>query len=186
MKMKSEIEDFLDKLDFPQLTSTITEGEITETEVQEAIGKLKLGKAPGSNGITAGFYKKFSSGITPILAKVKNAAFESGELSPIQKLAIVILLFKKGRKEDAVNYLLISLMNLDYKILAYILTARIQDCLPELIHPSQSAYMPKQFLGTNIRKIQYTIDWADTHGKGWVVLVLDFRRAFDSISHVFL
>ncbi len=38
----------------------------------------------------------------------------------------------------------------------------------------------------NIRKIQDVIDFAETNNKQWVILFLDFWKAFDSVSHLFL
>ncbi len=74
--------------------------------------------------------------------------------------------------------------NNDYKILAYILTNRLTD-LPSVIHPHQTAYMPGQFIGTNIQSVQDWIDHLD-YGNQGIVLFLDFKKAFDSISHTFL
>ncbi len=58
--------------------------------------------------------------------------------------------------------------------------------LSKVIHSSQTAYLPGQFISTNIRKIQDIIDFAQMNNKPWVILFLDFRKAFDSVSHVFL
>ena len=120
------------------------------------------------------------------MTQVFNAAFKVGNLSISQQIAIIILLYKKGQKDDPANYRLITLTNLDYKILAYVLTGRIQDVLPEVIHPSQIAYMQERFLGTNICKVQDAINWAESQNTKCVVLFLDFWKAFDSVSHIFL
>ncbi len=116
-----DIESFLSALDLPQMTVETVVGPITEEEVQVAIMKLKPGKAPGSDGLIVGFYQKFASILVPLLTKVFNKAFEIGHLSPSQCLAIIVLLFKKGLCTLPTNYRPISLTNLDYKILAYIL-----------------------------------------------------------------
>ncbi len=58
--------------------------------------------------------------------------------------------------------------------------------LLEVIHPSQTAYMQGQFLGTNIRKVQDAIKWAESQNINSVILFLDFQKAFDSVSHIFL
>ncbi len=91
---------------------------------------LKFGKAPGSDGLTANFYKQFSDLLAPILYKVFNDAFQHKTLTTTQYLAIIILLFKRGHQQMLTNYRPISLTNVDYKILAYILTAHLSDQLP--------------------------------------------------------
>ncbi len=48
------------------------------------------------------------------------------------------------------------------------------------------AYLPGKFIATNIRKIQDTVDFMHKNDKQWVILFLDFRKAFDSVLHVFL
>ncbi len=46
--------------------------------------------------------------------------------------------------------------------------------------------MPRQYIGTNIRKIQDVIDYAQANDKEYAILFLDFKKAFDSVSHIFL
>ncbi len=69
--------------------------EITENEVATVIRQLKVGKAPGSDSLTASFYKHQDL-LIPVLCKVFNDAFENKNLTISQCLAIVILLYKKG------------------------------------------------------------------------------------------
>ncbi len=75
---------------------------------------------------------------------------------------------------------------MDYKILTYVLTARLLPHLNDIIHPNQIAYMPGQFISTNIRFVQDVIDHNSQEDSDAVVLFLDFKKAFDSVSHVFL
>ncbi len=96
IKNHEEVEQFLESLDIPMLLTKIAEGEIMSEEVSLEINKLKPGKAPGSDGLTAAFYKKFAGDLAVILAMVFNAAFKSSSLSISQRIAIIILLYKKG------------------------------------------------------------------------------------------
>ncbi len=81
--------------------------------------------------------------------------------------------------------LLISLTNCNYKILAYILTMYLEELLPSVIHPNQTAYMKSHFIGTNIHSVQDVISHK-TNSNGSIVLFLDFHKAFNSVNHVFL
>ncbi len=159
---------------------------ITEDEVLKAIGKLKTSKAPGNDGIIAALYKKFAGALAPVLVGVFNEAFESMDLPSSLKVAIIILLYKKDSKDEAGNYRPISLTNVDYKILAYVLTELLIPYLNDVIHSSQTAYILRRFIGMNIHKIQDVIDFAETNNKQWVILFLDFQKAFDSALHLFL
>ncbi len=141
--LPSEMKDFLATLDLPKLEVDMSYllGPITYKEVESAIKKLCNGKSPGSNGLTAEFYKHFEELLSPVLEAVFNGIFENKSLSFSQCLAIIILLFKKGDPLSLTNYRPISLTNTDYKIIAYILTAYLSHHLPTLIHCQQTAYM---------------------------------------------
>ena len=184
-KSDQEIKAFLEKLSLPKIkqdTSAMTQP-ITSKEVEMAIKKLHPGKAPGLDGLTADFYNHFQEVICDILADVFNAIFEDKTLSWSQRVAIIILLFQKGDCCLVGNYHPISLTNTDYKILAYILTACLSDHLSDVIHANQTVYMPKQFIGTNIQSVQDFVDYCVHEKKEHLVLFLDFKKAFDSISH---
>ena len=81
-----DIQAFLDKLDIPKLKSTVEDTEVIEQEVLNAIGKLKTGKSPGTDGLTAAFYKKFAASLAPRLVSYFNKAFITGSLTAMQKL----------------------------------------------------------------------------------------------------
>ncbi len=156
------------------------------SEVEIAIKKLHSGKTPGSDGLTSEFYKHFCQDTSAILCDVFNAILDHGELSPTQKLAIIILLFKKGHKDQLENYHPISLINTDYKILAYILVGRLSPHLESLISQNQTAYMPGRFIGNNIQSVQDLISNWERNNPDGLILFLDFRKAFDTVSHKFL
>ena len=157
----SDMQEFLCHIhNLPKVKQKIDFGPITEQEVLCVIAKLRQGKSPGSDGLMAAFYKKFDCLLTPFLVAAFNSALEQGSLAPSQRLAIIILLFKKGLEDDAANYCPISLMNVDYKILAYVLTVRPLVCFKEVYHPLQTAYIPGRFIGTNICKMQDVIDYS--------------------------
>ncbi len=46
--------------------------------------------------------------------------------------------------------------------------------------------MPGRFIGTNIHSVQDMIDHTLDNDLDHLVLFLDFKKAFDSVSHVFM
>ncbi len=132
-----EILDFLNKTpSIPKILGPVDKlvMRISPKEVEGAIKRLRPGKSPGCDGLTVDFYKHFLEELVPILIDVFNAVFENKSLSSSQKMAIIVLIFKKGNEMLVGNYHPISLTNCDYKILAYILVGRLEDFLPSLIH----------------------------------------------------
>ncbi len=184
-----QIDHFLSKI--PSLPKAIQDvsnlgDPISVKECEEAIARLRSGKAPGSDGLIAEFYKHFDQELSLILCDVFNKAFEDSSLSPSQKLAVIILLFKKGDTEELTNYRPIYLTNADYKILAYILTNCITSILSDIISVNQTAYMKNRFIGTNMRSVQDATDHFAQFAPNNLVLFLDFKKAFDTVSHQFL
>ncbi len=92
---KSQMKTFLDNLDVPQIETSVDGSWITVEEVVNAISKLKTGKALGSDGIMAKFYKAFSVELSPLLSQVFNAAKEKGQLSFSQTLVIIFCCIKR-------------------------------------------------------------------------------------------
>ena len=68
------------------------------------------------------------------------------------------LLYKKGDPENMENWRPISLLNIDYKILARVLAQRLQKVLPKIISMDQQGYIKNRYIGYNIRQIQDIID----------------------------
>ncbi len=58
--------------------------------------------------------------------------------------------------------------------------------LSAIISSQQMAYMKGHFIGTNIRSVQDFIDHTVAHNADYIVLFLDYKKAFDSVSHCFL
>ena len=83
-------------------------------------------------------------------------AFQTGSLSISQRRGVIALIPKKDKDKSLLENLRpISLLNLDYKILTKIISAkRIEKVWPKIINPNQTGYVKGRFIGENIRVIQ--------------------------------
>ena len=84
------------------------------------------------------------------------------------------------------NWRPLSLLNTDYKILTKALASRLQAVIPELVSPNQTGYIKGRYIGDNIRTIYDIIEFSSLKNLPGMIVMLDFEKAFDSISWQFL
>ncbi|QQP58553.1 Uncharacterized protein FKW44_003913, partial [Caligus rogercresseyi] len=84
------------------------------------------------------------------------------------------------------NYRPITLLNTSYKILTGIINSRLVKILPSIICGSQKGFMKGRRAEDIPRSIQDLIDRSLNHGRDFATLLVDFNKAFDSISHKFI
>ena len=121
MNNLEEMDKFLEKYNFLKQNQEEIENlnrPFTSTKMETVIRNLPANKSPGPDGFTAEFYQKFREELTPILLKVFQKIAEEGKL-PNSFYEATITLIPKPDKDNTrkENYRLISLMNIDAKIL---------------------------------------------------------------------
>ena len=98
---------------------------ISETEVAESIKHLKNNKSPGIDGMPTEFFKKCSHLLIPLLCKLFNKIFNTGQFPPTWGEGIIFPIFKKGDRKKASNYRGITLLPIISKIYTRILYSRL-------------------------------------------------------------
>ena len=124
-----------------EIEKEVLEREIQLDEVEETVKKMKKGKATGVDGVPAEFYQKFDF-VVKWLHEVYREMMEKGEMTETMKTSVVKLLFKKNDRKKIENYRPISLLTVDYKILAKILTERMKKVLKKVIGNEQQGFIP--------------------------------------------
>ena len=84
------------------------------------------------------------------------------------------------------NWRPITLLNVDYKILAKVIAKRIELVLPKLIHPDQTGFIKGRFIGQNIRLLNDLMAYTDDQKVPGILLFIDFEKAFDTIEWTFI
>ena len=182
-------QDFLlNKLDIEvsENSKNACDGFITLEEANNALDGMTGGKSPGSDGFGKCFYEKFWYLLGEHLVDVLNESYRNTCLSETQKLAVITLLYKDGDKSDLKNWRPISLLNVDYKILAKIVANRLKKYIGEIIHPDQTCGVKGRTIFENIIFAQDAIFFANEYNKPLCILSLDQTKAFDRVNRSFL
>lgn len=160
--------------------------ELRLEELEMAVRSMKNNKSPGSDGLTAEFYKRCWFLVGDWLLDSLNASFEKGRLSPDQRRGVISLIPKKGKDRRSLrSWRPITLLNLDYKILAKVLDNRMSGVVAKLVHLNQTGFMAGRYIGTNLRNVDDIIAFLRVNGGG-LVTSLDYEMAFDTLDRDFL
>lgn len=182
--------DYLGSLTFPQLTEdqrVSLDGPITLPEVVDALESMARGKSPGPDGIPTEVYMQYQDHVLPLLLDTYHNAHRLGTLpESFYDASIVVLLKPDKHPEDCGSYRPISLLNVDYKILAKILASRLGRVILDLVHLDQTGFMPGKSTSDNIRRAQVVAQIGSKGRENWALASLDAAKAFDSVEWDYL
>lgn len=149
---------------------------------------MEKNKSPGPDGLTKEFYDTFSSELIPVLIDIFKTIYNFGSLCQSQKLSYISLLCKNTNETQfCKNYRPISLLNVDYKILAKVLSNRLRRCLNDIIHPDQTCSVPGRSIFDNCHLIRDIINDINSNANDvGILLSTDQEKAFDRIDHTYM
>jgi len=162
--------------------------DISLTEILSALKTMNNNTSPGPDGLTTSFLKFFWPKLNQMIFESFTASFQAGELSITQRQAVITLIHKGKElpRDEISNWRPISLTNTDYKLLAKCIASRLSTTLSDIIHENQVGFMKGRKVSTMIRLIDDTVETMNLLNKPGILLAVDYRRAFDSISKDFI
>ena len=117
--------------------------EISSVELSTAIDKLRKGKAPGHDDLTADMIKALDAYGELKLLNLLNLCLSKRRIPKEWKMAVVVSFYKgKGNDQDPASYRPISLLPVLYKLYATILQHRLASELDSYIHSSYPIWIP--------------------------------------------
>jgi hypothetical protein len=103
---------------------------------------MATGKSPGLDGLPAEFYQRFWSLLGIDFVDVINFAYNHGQLSPSQRSGLITLIHKHGDRLDMKNWRPITLLCVDYKIVAKAIANRLLGVIAKVTHSDQTCGVP--------------------------------------------
>ena len=185
-----DLNNVINNVNIPKLNinqANELEGEITKSEIIKALKRMKNNKSPGSDGYTVEFFKFFSKDLLDFVLRSINYGFNNHELSSTQRQGIITCL-PKGEKSKLYlkNWRPITLLNVVYKLTSSCIAERIKKVLDFLISNDQTVFIKGRFIGENTRLVYDVMQQSDMRNIPGLLLLLDFEKAYDSVSWKFM
>ena len=163
----------------------ISDIQISVDGVLKLLNDLNIHKAMGPDGLHPRVLKQLAPTIAPILQLIFQKSIDSCLVPSDWKTANVCPIFKKGQKNDPANYLPVSLMCVCSKLLEHIVTKHVLSHLEKhnILYDMQHGFRSKR--STETQLIAFTQDILKNlrSGQQTDVVIMDFAKAFDKVSH---
>ncbi|CAM2111721.1 unnamed protein product [Caretta caretta] len=156
---------------------------LTLAEFSEALCRMPTNKSPGMDGLTMEFYHVFWDVLGPDLVTVWAESLQRGVLPLSCRRAVLTLLPKTGDLCDLQNWRPVSLLSMDYKIVAKAISLRLGSVLTDVIHPDQTYIVPDHSIFDNLFLVQDLLELGRRDGLSFTLLSLDQEKAFDRVDH---
>ena len=164
-----------------ELASDVTEEELRKTLLE------CVDSAPGPDGIPYSIIGLLWATYGPILTAAWRHSLISGTLAPSHKVSYLKLIPKAGKNlEKLTNWRPISLSNCDHKIITKTYARRMSEKLKSKLGGGQTAYLKGRLINDNLRAILCTMEIAKLEEVEGLIVALDAKKAFDSVSHDYI
>uniref|UniRef100_A0A2N9IFV5 Reverse transcriptase domain-containing protein n=1 Tax=Fagus sylvatica TaxID=28930 RepID=A0A2N9IFV5_FAGSY len=161
----------------------------TAKEVKRALFDMHPSKAPGPDGMSSFFFKKFWRIVGPSLTSAVLSVLNSNHLLQKVNHTHIVLIPKKKNLDKMGNYRPISLCNVIYKLISKVLANRLKTVLAGIISDSQNAFVLRRLITDNVEvafEILNSLKNRRTSSKGLMALKLNMSKAYDRVKWSFL
>lgn len=161
----------------------------TDLEIHKAVLDIHADKAPAPDSFSAGFYHSFWEIIGKTVSLEVQSFFVSGSLHRRHNETHVRLIPKISGPKRVADYPPIALCSVHYKIIAKILSKRLQPLLSILISKHQSAFVPGRSISDNVLITHEMLHFLRTSGAKVhcsMAVKTDMSKAYDRIEWSFL
>ena len=161
---------------------------ISLLEIWKALFSLKPFKAPGADGLYAGFFHHFWSTLRSLVTEEVQNIFASKKMPAYLNQTLVVLIPKRIGPKHLGHFRPINLCMTVYKIVSKIIVNRIQPFMKQLVSPFQAAFIPRRKGLDNMiiaQEILHSMEKKKGRS-GVMVLKIDLEKAIDRLEWSFI
>ena len=161
---------------------------VIDGEIFDALKTFKPCKAPGPDGLHAGFFQRFWPVVGSSVVSVVKRAFSEKKIPDYLNRTHIVLIPKIQGPETLANYRPISLCNTVYKTITKVIVARLRPLLDKLVSPLQTAFILGRKGVDNaiiVQEIIHTL--SKKKGRvGYMAIKIDLEKAYDKLEWNFI
>ena len=172
------------KLSPEQASSLVTQ--FSHREIDEAVESCNSQKAPGPDGYSFRFIKEAWEIIRHDVYQIVEVFFSTNRLPKGSNVAFIALVAKCDNPGGLKDFRPISMVGCIYKIIAKLLSRRLQRVMDSLVGPHQSSFIAGRQILDGALIAGELIDTCRRKKIKATILKLDFHKAFDSVAWCFL
>ena len=169
-----------------QLQHDMLVGSFNEEEIRAAVWDCGSEKSPGPDGLNFKFIKQFWEVLKPDFRRFFDEFHANGVFPRGSNASFITLIPKLKDPQNLSEYRPISLIGCVYKIVAKLLANRLKKVMPNIIDKKQSAFISGRHLLHSVLIANEAVEEAKRCHKPCLVFKVDYERAYDSVSWVFL
>ena len=155
---------------------------IIKSEIENAFGKMKRGKATSDDGISIEMLTAVEDSMD-IITDIAGEIYESGEIGPYMFKSTFIPIPKTQGTLECSNHRTISIMNQITKIILRVILYRIRNKILPEISEEQCGYIKGKGTRNAIFILRILIERVLELNKKLYICFVDFEKAFDRIKH---
>ena len=166
-------------------SNLLTTIEFSTEEIEDLLMHLDINKSPGPDGIHSRVLKETHAEIAKPLQLIFTKLLNEGKNPSSWKEAIVVPIFKKGKRSDPANYRPVSLTSVVCKTMEKIVRKHIIHHLEQNKVMSEEQHGFRAGRSCTTQLLEVCEEWTDVIDVGHNVdcIYLDYRKAFDSVPH---
>lgn len=160
-----------------------------EDDIEATLFQMGPTKGPRPDGMNALFYHKFWHIVGDTVVSAILEFLNSGHMLPELNHTHIVLISKIKNHVKMSDFRPISLCNVIYKIIAKVLANRLKQILPQIIAPTQSAFVPGRLIIDDVLVAYEALHMIHGQKKGKtrnLALKLDVSKAYDRVEWSFL
>ncbi|CAI5484034.1 unnamed protein product [Closterium sp. Yama58-4] len=158
----------------------------TEEEVKQALESLPKGKSPGQDGLPAEFFIAHWELLKKHVMDFVGEFAEKAKMPESLSTSVTVLLHKKGPTDQLGNYRPITLLSAMYKVITKVMATRLKKVLGKVLSKEQHGFLPGKSLADAVSVVADAVEAANSGGEDWLLLLVDFQKAYDTVSRSFL